>query len=178
MTQTSALQLLRDNHKTIRGLFRQYEGVRRKTPEMKDGVVRELFMMLDLHFRLEEEFIFPLVDRSTDDPAKAVTGDCERDHVTIRGMIEALKRRGTDNEHFDIGLTNFITACEEHFEREETELFLFAESALGERLKETDLASVMENRRKALMGAPQYRDAKPEVVQNPHGGEQMRKRAG
>ncbi|MCM2276981.1 MAG: hemerythrin domain-containing protein [Oligoflexia bacterium] len=175
MTQLSATQVLRDNHKTIRGLFRQYEGVRRKTPEMRDGVVRELFMMLDVHFRLEEEFLYPLVAHTGSEPGTALTDDCEREHASIRALIQGLRRRGTRDEFFDTGFTNLVTTCEEHLAREEGELFLLAESELAEALSEDGLAESMENRRKALIAAPEYRDARPEVVQNPHGGEQMRK---
>lgn len=169
----SATQLLRDNHKIIRGLFRQFEAVDRRAHDMKSGVVKETFMMIETHLKVEETFFYPAVEEAASAIGKALAVDCRKEHEGILLLIRNLNRRDLDEENFNIGFTNLITTTEEHFEKEENDLFLLADTVLGEDLY-GDLAPKMAARRKELMEQPQYMDARPEVVQMPNGGEQKR----
>jgi len=49
MKPISAIQLLRDDHKKILGLFRQLEVIEARAPEMRDAVVLELFEEFLIH---------------------------------------------------------------------------------------------------------------------------------
>lgn len=170
----SATQSIRDSHKVIRGLFRQFEAVDRRAHEMKLGVVREIFMMLEIDLRVEEEILFPAITSAAGELGKGMIYDCQSEHHAIRRLIRNLERRDINEEYFNTGFANLISTAEELFKREEDDLFYLGDSVLDQ---ETygGLSDQIERRRQELMNLPQFKQARPEVVQMPHGGEQKRK---
>ncbi len=173
----SAIQLFRDHHKTIRGLFRQLEAIDVRAHEMKDGVVKETFMELEIHFQLEEEYLYPVIRSKADEDGRATLEGCRGAHLALRNRIQALRERGIANEYFNMGLSTLIAEAEEHLEEEEVVLFPLAKMNLGDQVL-APLEEQIRRRHRELMLQPRYRDALPEIVQNPNGGEQMRKRSG
>lgn len=174
-TQPTATQFLRDQHKILRGLFRQFEPIDHRAPEMKQGVVKEILMMIEVHFSLEEEFIYqPLMEAASDED-RVLAGECLRDHAAIRALVKVMRKKSVQEEFFNTGFLNLLQTTDEHLVREDEELFSAAERTLGSLLDE--MGPRMQERRDQLVSSPLYRDARPEIVQNPHGGEQMRKRS-
>lgn len=171
----SAIQLFRDHHKTIRGLFRQLEAVDRRAHEMKAGVVRETFMELEIHFQLEEEYLYPVIESKADEEGRATLEECRGSHLGLRNRIRAMRERNIDDEYFNLGLNTLIADIEQHLEQEETALFPLAKMTLGDE-QLAPMEEQIRKRHKDLMRQPRYRDALPEIVQNPNGGEQIRKR--
>lgn len=174
MPSISATQFLRDQHKILKGLFRQGEVVARRAHDMEEGVMRELFAMIEIHFRMEEELFYPVVIQAASDAGRAIADDCLREHKDVLRLVHALQRRPVHDEFFATGLSNLISTAEEHLYREDNELFLLAETVLGDELY-GELTSSLQTMREDLLHSPEYRDALPGLVQNPNGGEQMRK---
>ena len=173
----SAIQLFRNHHKTIRGLFRQLEAVDRRAHEMKNGVVQETFMELEIHFQLEEEYLYPVIRSKADEDGRSTLEECRGAHLALRNRIQALRERGIADEYFNTGLATLIADAEEHLEQEELVLFPLAKMNLGDQAL-APLEEQIRRRHRELMRQPRYREALPEVMQNPNGGEQIRKRTG
>jgi hemerythrin-like domain-containing protein len=175
MEPTYATQLMRNNHKVLRGLFRQFEVVDRRAHEMKQGVVNEILMMLEVHFELEEEFLYPALKNSAKEHDRELADHALAQHEEIRQLMTAIRRRSIQEENFNIGALNLISTAEEHLKFEQEETYKAAEVALGSLLDE--MGPRMQARQEELIASPRYKNARPSVVQNPHGGEQKRKRA-
>lgn len=174
MGSISITQFFRDHHKLIRGLFRQAEAVDLRAHEMAAGVIRELLMMLEIHLKLEEEILYPFILDRASERGRALLAECLTDHRELASLVRAVRARPVDSEHFKPGLTSLIDSAEPHLEREEAEFFPLCETVLGEDLYGS-LTERAISRKTEWMASPEYREAQPSVVQNPHGGEQMRK---
>lgn len=172
MGSITATQLLRDDHKVIKGLIIQSETAETRAPEMRGGVIRELFMYLEIHSRLEEEHFYPELEKYPETASLIVVSI--EDHEQLKKLIQGLREMDPITAEFEDQLEELISLAPFHIETEEQSLFPLAEKLLGPRLEE--LGRQMHTRKAELMKSPQYRDAQPGLVQDPHGGEQMRKR--
>lgn len=169
----TATRILRDDHKRLEGLFRQYEAIGSRAPEMKQGVVREIFMELEVHSKIEEDIFYPAFELVTDTEGQALIAQSLEDHDQVSQKIIELKDLEMGDEELDSRLAELISDVEDHMEREETELLPRAERILWSEMEK--LGIQMEKRQAELMASPEYDLSRPETVQNPHGGEQMRK---
>jgi hypothetical protein len=160
MKSVSAIQLLRDDQKTIRGLVAQARAAEARAPGMRDGVLRELCMMAEIHAQLEEELLYP-----------ALEGNGELAQLAGKGREElaAIRRQLPLAGESDAGFQELASLLLEHFTAEERDLFGRAE-AIGPGIGQRLLA-----RREELLQDPRYQGARSQDVQNPRGGEQMRK---
>lgn len=175
MENKNATQLLRDDHKRIRGLFRQFEAVDVRAHEMKSGVVREIFMELEIHSRLEQELFYPAFQSAAGELSTVLVGKALDEHKVVQGIIDELRARGVDESGFDSRFAELIEEVQLHIDEEEKEMLRDAEMSMPGQLQE--LGARMSRRRSELLQQPEYRDARPGVVQNPNGGEQIRKSA-
>jgi hemerythrin-like domain-containing protein len=171
MGSITATQLLRDDHKVAKGLMIQTETTETRAPEMRSGVIRELFMLLEIHTLLEEELFYPELEKYSETAALIVLSF--EDHEQVKKLIQDLRNMDPVTSEFEDQLQELISSASFHIETEEQSLFPLAEKLLGPKLEE--LGSQMHTRKEELMNSPEYRDAQPSLVQDPNGGEQMRK---
>lgn len=149
------MQTLRDDVKKIRGLLAQADTLHSRAPEMRAGVIRELCMLLEIVDQLEERFLFPALARFPD--ASKRVAECDASRLELRQLVERVRQ--TD------GILNELV--------EDTRAHLvLLEGLLRPELDALDrpIAEFQAER----MRDPRYADARPEIVQNPDGGEQLR----
>lgn len=170
-----AIKFLRDDHKIIKGLFRQFEAVDERAPEMKEGLVHEIFMEIEIHTQLENEFFYPELTARVDASDRGLVEQARSDHREISSTAAQLKEQNVFAEHFNDRFSELISLVEAHLGEEERTLFPLAERVLADVTEE--LCDLLMIKKEELMESPEYSDAIPEVVQNPHGGEQMRTRS-
>jgi hemerythrin-like domain-containing protein len=171
MEAVHATQLLRNDHKVVRGLFRQAEASGARAQEMKGGVIGELLMMLEIHTRIEEEIFYPAL-RDQAETAILVENSFN-DHREAKELIDRLRGQKPGDETYDNTLGELLASIELHVQTEESELFPLAERVLASQLEE--LGKKMHERKAELLELPEYSEFKPRIVQDPNGGEQMRK---
>ncbi|MFL5813219.1 MAG: hemerythrin domain-containing protein [Bdellovibrionia bacterium] len=196
MTPVLATQILRDDHKRLTGLFRQIEAVDQRAHVMKNGVALEIFMEIEIHSAVEEQIFYPALiaalnapserpgDRSGHHPVHkmkvelnaAMIDQSISDHREIEGLIQRLRRLPIDSTDFREGMEELEQLITSHIEEEEQLTFPAAEELLKEEL--SPLGAQIQDMRDDLLRQPQYADSRPEVVQNPNGGEQMRTTSG
>lgn len=159
MQATNATQLIRDDIKRIKGLLVQTQATKVRAREMNDGVLRELCMLLEIESELEEKVLCPALEKHAE--AFDVLRKCEADREEVRSALSA------DEDEL-------VSAAILHLTTLESELLPLADALLS--AQELDsLGGRMHEDRERLMRDPRFADARPEVVQNPNGGEQMRK---
>jgi hemerythrin superfamily protein len=168
METVSATQLLRNDHKVVKGLFRQSEAVEARAPEMKQGVVREICALLTIHARIEEDVFYPALRENP--RTAALIANSYEDHREAMALIETIEAANREGHDVSAQLSELISAIETHVETEETELFPVAEKVIASKLEM--LGQKMFALKQQLLKSPY---AHPGLVQDPNGGEQMRK---
>jgi hemerythrin-like domain-containing protein len=184
MTPVLATQILRDDHKRLTGLFRQLEAVDRRAHVMKNGVAQEIFMEIEIHSAVEVQIFYPALLaalNSQGEPLKshlnaAMVDQSISDHREIETLIQRLKRVPIDSHDFREQFDELEQVMHSHIEEEEQITLPAAEELLKEEL--SPLGAQIQDMRDDLLRQPQYQSSRPEVVQNPNGGEQMRTTSG
>lgn len=167
-------QILLDDQKRIRGLFRQVQVLEQRAPEMISGVSGELFLDLELHARAELEHVFPqLLSDLNDSSIAGDLGQAREAQLDVMREVEALKALNPGAEDWPRRMGDFRRTIDLHFDHELRQVFPLI------RHFRSDLSSQLADRileeRQRTLGRPERSPMRPEVVQNPHGGEQKRK---
>jgi hemerythrin-like domain-containing protein len=169
-----AIHLLMDDHKRIKGLFRQFEAVDKRAPEMKEGVCRQIYMELEVHSQIEEKLVYPTIQSAFESESdKALVSDALTDHRHQRFWLKELKSASVDEERFNAKFNEVIQEIELHITREENEIFPLIENQVDKSVLE-QMADQIFRMRDELIHQPQYKDSRPAQVQDPNGGEQKR----
>lgn len=161
-----ATKFLRDNHKTLRGLFTQLEASGLRAPEMKQGVRKQLWREFDIHSRLEEELFYPALRAALDLREQGLIDD------SINIHREAGVAFHDPSDRFD----EFRDLVLTHLDDEEKHLFPLAEQFIGEAELE-DLGAKLRQRYEEFSQLRADDGSAPEQTQNPRGGEQKRKKS-
>jgi hemerythrin superfamily protein len=142
-----ALQLLREDHRRVKDLFRQFD-------EAEDGstrkaIVDEAIAELMIHAQLEEEIFYPAMQR---EGLTEIVKHSEAEHEAAEGIMEeliGLDARGTEMKARFQVLADVVT---EHMTEEESQLFPKAAELGFERLDK--LGDQLQELRTKLTTAP------------------------
>lgn len=146
-----AIELLKADHKKVKGLFREFEQAGERAYKTKQRIAEQVFHELEVHSRIEEEIFYPAVkERRVAEGAELVAESIEEHHV-VDVLINELKALDPEHEQYEAKFTVLTENVEHHIEEEEGEMFPAVREKMG---KELDaLGQKMEARKKELMGA-------------------------
>ena len=179
-------QLIRDEHKKLRGLFRQLEVLRSRTPEMFYPVIAETCAEIQVYVELEERVFFLEVYKALkakthlENPVTEFVHQALLDHAEIVRSINQLNRmiRGgskrTFSSELDENIDDLVSLVEAYIQGEEKvflpqiELHLPQVDA-GLSLRWQEFGDDIRKRIHAT--SPDN----PMHAQNPNGGEQQRR---
>ncbi len=123
--------LLKDDHKTVEGLFKQFEkGKGRATPAAKRSLVDQMITELTTHTFIEETIFYPAARREVPDTTDHVLESVEEHHVVV-WLLSELQDLDPKDETFDAKVTVLIENVRHHVEEEEKEWFPEVRKALG-----------------------------------------------
>ena len=179
-------QLIRDEHKKLRGLFRQLEVLKSRSPEMVVPVLNELCLEIQLYLELEEKLLYPAAHQAIIAKTKEETAESEfihdglRDHREIvqairllRGQLESGQPLPFSSD-WDDQIDELVSLTDTYLNGEETKFLPFVHKNLPRidaslSMNWFDLADQIRARIHATTPAD------PRHAQNPNGGEQLRK---
>ena len=118
---SDAIVVLKEDHKKVKRLFRQFERAGGDT-QRKHQLVGEIIAELTVHTYLENEIMYPLVRQFLPDLEDDVLESYEEHHVVDVLALELLEL-DPSNEHFDAKTTVLIENVRHHVEEEETDWF-------------------------------------------------------
>jgi iron-sulfur cluster repair protein YtfE (RIC family) len=148
---SDAIVLLKNDHRELRRVFREFQKAREDT-ERKRRAVDRMIELLTAHTYLENEVMYPEVRKMLPDLEDDVLESYEEHHVADVLCRELLELDPT-NEHFDAKTTVLIENVEHHMAEEEQEWFPKVRSGLG---------------RKALLElGQQLEEVRPQAPTNP-----------
>jgi hemerythrin-like domain-containing protein len=127
---TDAIVLLRDDHKQIKRLFREFEQAGERATKTKGSLVEKIIEALTVHTYLENEVMYPEVRRLLPELEDDVLESYEEHHVADVLCVE-LSMLSPDHERFEAKTTVLIEIVEHHIEEEEQDWFPKVREGLG-----------------------------------------------
>jgi hemerythrin-like domain-containing protein len=145
---TDAIVLLKQDHKEIRQLFREFEQAGENALKRKEKLVERILEALTVHTYLENECMYPEVRRLLPDLEDDVLESYEEHHVADVLCLE-LATMSPDNERFDAKVTVLIENVTHHVEEEERDWFPQVRAGLSRKQLQEMGARMIELRKTA-----------------------------
>lgn len=145
---TDAIVLLKDDHKEIRKLFREFEQAGENATKAKGRVVERIIEALTVHTYIENECMYPEVRKLLPEVEDDVLESYEEHHVADILCME-LAVMSADDEHFDAKTTVLIENVTHHMDEEEQDWFPKVRAGLGRKQLQEMGARMLEMKKKA-----------------------------
>jgi hemerythrin superfamily protein len=143
---TDAIVLLREDHKEIRRLFREFQAA--TTSSRKASAVRRILRALTVYGFLETECMYPQVRELLPDVENDVLKSAEEHHV-VEVLCAELAQLGPGDERFTAKTTVLIESVTRHITNEEQGWFPQVRKGLGRKQLQDIGARMIALRRKA-----------------------------
>jgi hemerythrin superfamily protein len=127
---SDAIVMLKNDHKQIKRLFREFERAGDNAVKTKGAIVDRILEALTVHTYIENEGMYPAVRAALPDLEDDVLESYEEHHVADVLCME-LAAMSPDAERFDAKVTVLIENVEHHVEEEEEEWFPKVREGLG-----------------------------------------------
>ncbi|MEU8271784.1 hemerythrin domain-containing protein [Sphaerisporangium sp. NPDC049002] len=147
-----AIVLLKDDHKTVEKLFKQFEKAGERAYKEKRQIVDQIIHELTTHAYIEEEIFYPEARQDVPETTDHVLESVEEHHVVV-WMLSELKDLDPEDERYDAKVTVLIENVRHHVEEEEEEWFPQVREAMG-RKKLQELGERMEKAKADAPGDP------------------------
>jgi len=145
---TDAIVLLKNDHKEIRKLFKQFQSAGENAVQRKGEIVKEIIEALTVHTYIENEVMYPEVRKLLPDLEDDVLESYEEHHVADVLCAE-LHAMEPDDEHFVAKTTVLIENVTHHVEEEEQDWFPKVREGLTRKQLQDIGARMIEVRDKA-----------------------------
>ena len=145
----NVLQLLKNDHSTLRSLFGKFDRTGRSSHDKKSELLAQIRRELQIHTKVEEEIFYPALKAFNTNAGRNLISEALKDHKTIDELLIQVSRVKPADKRFDEKMETLIENVEHHVEEEEGEIFRFAEEKCSEEQLE-DLGLQIEERKKVL----------------------------
>jgi hemerythrin superfamily protein len=145
---TDAIVMLKEDHKEIRRLFREFQAAGEKSKKRKGHIVNRILEALTVHTYIENEGLYPFVRKQVPDLEDDVLESYEEHHVADVLCME-LAAMSPDDERFDAKTTVLIESVTHHIEEEEQDWFPKVRVVLGRKQLQEIGARMLELRKEA-----------------------------
>jgi hemerythrin superfamily protein len=125
-----AIVLLKDDHKTVERLFKDFERAGERAYKTKRTIADKVIKELTVHTWIEEKIFYPAAREAVPQTTDHVLESVEEHHVVL-WMLSELAQLDPKDERFDAKMTVLMENVRHHVEEEEKEWFPQVRSALG-----------------------------------------------
>jgi hemerythrin superfamily protein len=150
---TDAIVMLREDHKQIKRLFREFERAKESTASKRQRLADKMVKLLTEHTYIENEVMYPRVRELVPELEDDILESYEEHHVADLLVGELAMMRANDERFFAKAMV-LIENVRHHIEEEETEWFPRVREALG-RNQLQELGEDMKQARKNAPGPPE-----------------------
>lgn len=148
-----AITLLKQDHKTVEKLFRQFEKSTRPAEQRK--VAQQVIKELSVHAAIEEMVFYPAVRDRVPKTEDTVLESLEEHHV-VKWVLSELEDMEPDHERFKAKMNVLIESVRHHVKEEESELFPDVRKEI-KRKELADLGGALEKAKKTAPTRPNPR---------------------
>jgi hemerythrin superfamily protein len=127
---TDAIVMLKEDHKRVRKLFKEFQQAGENAKAKKAKLVEQIIEELTVHTYLENEVMYPAVRKALPDLEEDILESYEEHHVADVLVME-LSTMSPDDERFDAKTTVLIENVTHHIEDEEQDWFPKVREGLG-----------------------------------------------
>ena len=159
---TDAIVMLKDDHKEIRDLFRQFKEAGERATARKGQIVNRILEALTVHTYLENECMYPETRRLLPDLEEDVLESYEEHHVADVLCME-LATMSPEDERFTAKTMVLIESVTHHIEEEEQDWFPKVRQGLG-RKQLQEIGSRMVDLRKRAPRRPSQPSALKKAI--------------
>ena len=145
---TDAIVMLKDDHKAVRRLFREFEQAGKGAKARKGKLVNQILEALTVHTYIENEGMYPMVRELVPGLEADILESFEEHHVADVLCME-LAALSPEAERFDAKTTVLIENVSHHMDEEEQDWFPKVRAALGRKQLQDIGARMIELRAKA-----------------------------
>ena len=149
-----ATDLLKKQHKEVKGLFKKIEGT--DNARERRRLMNEVDGALEGHTVIEEEMFYPAVRGLETQKAEEMVMEAYEEHHVVKLVLAELPQVDPEDERFEAKMTVLSELVAHHADEEEKEMFKLAQKlgkdeleALGEQMEERFEAVVGQKRRAA-----------------------------
>lgn len=128
MATTDAITLLKEDHRAVEKLFKEFEGA--KGEGRKQKLAHQICLELTVHAELEEKIFYP-ASKGTVDEDELKEGYVEHDAAKLM-IAEIEANEGADDEYFDTKVHVLQEEIEHHIKEEEGPGGIFAQARKGD----------------------------------------------
>ena len=114
-----AIKLLKDDHKEVKGYFKQYEGLEDEAE--KQALAGKICQALTVHAQIEEEIFYPAARAAIDDDD--LLDEAQVGHATAKQLIAEIKAMKAGDPLFDAKVTVLGEYINHHVGEEENDMF-------------------------------------------------------
>ena len=143
-----AIVLLKNDHKDVKKLFRQFEKAGENATATKGAIVRKIIEMLTIHTYLENEVMYPRVRALLPDLEDDILESYEEHHVADVLVME-LSAMSASDERFTAKTTVLIENVTHHIKEEEDDWFPEVRKGLGRKQLQEIGAEMVKARKTA-----------------------------
>jgi len=141
--------LLKEDHKKVKGLFKQFEELGEKAFKKREELSQKIFTELEIHTTLEEEIFYPAIEKgAAEKESEELVKEAFAEHAVVKDLIEELRELGCEDENFNAKFKVMQENVEHHIEEEEGELFPKAKKILSDQSEE--IGQEMDQRKEEL----------------------------
>jgi hemerythrin-like domain-containing protein len=146
-----AITMLRQDHKTVEKLFKQFEKAE-DNPQEARGIADQVIEELSVHAFIEEQVFYPAVRKEMPDAEDDILEALEEHHVA-KWLLSEIDGMPPTNERFRAKTMVLIESVRHHVEEEEQTLFPEVRKEL-KRKRLTELGEEMEAAKKTAPRKP------------------------
>jgi hemerythrin superfamily protein len=117
-----AIMLLKDDHKRIEHLFKQFQRTGSRARVTRRRLVDRMIRELSIHAGIEEELFYPAVRHALDQTEDQVLESLEEHHL-VKLMLSELEGTDPADERFEAKVTVLMENVRHHVREEEDEMF-------------------------------------------------------
>ena len=159
---TDAIVLLKDDHKEIRRLFREFESAGDGAEDRKGELATEIIAALTVHTYIENETMYPQVRELMPELEDDILESYEEHHVADVLTMELAVLKPSA-ERFDAKMTVLIENVRHHMDEEETDWFPKVRSSLS-RKQLAEIGARMIEQKKTAPRSPAQPSALKKAV--------------
>jgi hemerythrin superfamily protein len=149
------ITLLKDDHRTVEKLFKDYEKAGAKAFKTKEKIVAAIIKELSVHAAIEEQVFYPAA-RSEVTATNGEVLEAIEEHHIVKWELSELQGMAADAEAFDAKVSVLMENVRHHVEEEETDLFPQIREALG-RKRLGEIGDALDKARKLAPTSPHPR---------------------
>jgi hemerythrin superfamily protein len=121
------IRLIKQDHRTVKGLFRRFKNADRHSEKQKLG--QEIIEELSVHAAIEEQLIYPLLRARGESMEDAVLNALEEHHA-VKLVLAELDNLSADHERYAAKIHVVCESVAMHIEEEESKILPRLERAL------------------------------------------------